>query len=106
MYPEAHSHFITRATCSRSSPSLPVCDTWALLLRWADDEWWSGRLGWPWVHLTGRLLACMEAPGCCLAGPDRRRLAAGPQGLAGLVLAHWYAESGSRRLWGWCLPFK
>ena len=79
----------------------PMKAAWVLLLWQADYV--SGVVGLVVPGPVGcQALPCAEAASCWLADPVMRWQIVEPCGGVALVLAHWWAESGSRILWGCC----
>lgn len=63
-----------------------------------------GRLGWDLIWLVARSRVVWRLPAACSWGLVTRHLSAKPKRDLRLVLAYWWTESESRKLWGCCPP--
>ena len=89
--PAVLSPLVTQAACSGGLRE-PFCGR--VLTAWG--VWWT----WSAPGLAGRqALPCVDAAGCWLAGSGHEAAGCGILGDPRLVLAPWWAESGSRRPW-------
>ena len=77
---------------------------WVVLFWRADYSWQSGRHGWLPVQLFAKFCLVWRLPAAGWQGCIMRCLAAEHRQALGLVLVHCWAESGSRKSCGWCLP--
>ena len=90
--------------CSVSVPC--ECPLWgshgAFFLSQVDCCGHSGWPAWPllWLVVRPCLVQRLLATGC--SGQVLKQLAVEPQRASGLMLAHQWADSGSRRSWDWC----
>lgn len=89
--------------CSRGNPLCGLCGSFSC--GGADYSAWFGRHDWPPVGVVVcQALPYMEAAHCCLAGLGHEAAGFRPWRALRLVLAHWWAELGSRRSLSQCWP--
>ena len=96
--PAAQAPLIIRAICYRCAPYVGL---WVLLFWWSDSCGLSHSHGWPWVWLIVKPCFLWRLPATGWWKRVTSQLAEVSQHMPGLVLAHSWTESWSRRSWGW-----